>query len=176
MPAYPTIVSRCAESDDLMINKRYLLKVALITTIAMCSLACSQRSTDEDKISKIIKKVQHAAEEKDIRSILSRVSRTYRDPEGNDYNSMRDLLLLYFYQYPKISVYITDLNVSADASSATAKFQAALTGRGSGGAAGGILPEALGIYRFEVQFAPEQDEWKIVSATWSRMGDVPSEK
>ncbi|HET6364035.1 MAG TPA: hypothetical protein VFG02_03215, partial [Nitrospirota bacterium] len=46
------------------------------------------RDTEQTKVRKIITDVQRAAEEKDIRTILGHLSRTYRDPQGYDYNGI----------------------------------------------------------------------------------------
>jgi len=59
---------------------------------------------------------------------------------------------------------------------AKALFQAILTGRGTGEAAGGILPEALGAYNFEVLLAKEDGSWKVTSAMWERAGEGAGQK
>jgi ketosteroid isomerase-like protein len=78
----------------------------------------------------------------------------------------------YFYQHPKISIYITKLDVSVKSDSAMAIFQAVLTSSGAAGSASAILPESLGVYEFDVSFSKESDEWKVVSAKWERIGDA----
>ncbi len=168
---------RCAcrqERDSLMNKQGASLSICLALSIMLFLNGC-HRDTDRDKVVKIVHRVQKAAEEKDIREILSFLSRTYRDPQGNDYAGIKDLLLVYFYRYPKVSVYVTGLEVSAEGTAAGAKFQAMLTGSGTGGASRSLLPEALGVYGFDVRFVSEKGDWKIVSAQWERLGDATAD-
>jgi hypothetical protein len=132
-----------------------------------------QRDTEQTKVRKIITDVQRAAEEKDIGTILGHLSRTYRDPQGYDYDGIKSLLLSYFFRHPKISVYLTNLDVMADGISARATFQAVLSASDKTGPVADVLPEALGIYAFNVVFSKESKEWRVVSSTWERLGEDP---
>ena len=69
------------------------------------------------------------------------------------------------------SVYMPNIDIVVTGSAAKAVFQAILTGRGTGGEAGGILPEALGAYNFEVLLNQEDGQWKVTSAKWERAGE-----
>jgi hypothetical protein len=129
------------------------------------------RETDVDKIKKVVSKVQKAAEEKDVKKILDAVSKTYRDPQGNDFESIKGLLLGFFFRHQRVHVYVPDIDVSVEDSSAKAQFQAVLTGGDRTGAASDILPDALGMYAFDVSFRTEAGEWKVTSARWSRVGE-----
>ncbi len=159
-----------------MIRRDGPLKIIVILILTVFLLPACHRDTDQDKIKKVIKKVQNAAEEKSILSFLSHVSQAYRDTQGNTYGDIKNLVLVYFYQYPKVSVFIDDPDITLEGASGTAKFQAVLTGRGAGGAVPAVLPESIGIYNFDVQFAVEEGDWKIVSAKWERLSDTPGSK
>ena len=136
-----------------------------------------QRDTEQAKVRKIIMDVEQAAEEKDIRAILSHLSKTYHDTQGYDFNGIKGLLLSYFFRNQRISVYLTNLDVMADSVSARATFQAVLSATDkTGSAAAGVIPEALGVYAFEVVFSKESREWRVVSSTWERLGDGPPGK
>ena len=91
-------------------------------------------------------------------------------------DDIKDLLLYYFFRHAKVSIFITNLEVRVDGSFATAGFQAVLSGRNKVESPGDILPEALGVYNFDVALALESGEWKIVSAKWSRSGETPLDK
>jgi hypothetical protein len=153
-------------------------KVAIITIVLLTAILLPgcQRTSEQDKVRKVIKEVQRAAEEKDIRTILGHLSRTYRDPQGYDYNGIKGLLLAYFFRHQKISVYLTNLDVTADVVSARATFQAVLSASDKTGSATDVLPEALGIYAINVVFSKEPKEWRVVSATWERLGEAPPGK
>jgi hypothetical protein len=132
--------------------------------------ACS-RETDEDKVRKVITAVQTAAEVKKISAVLDHVSKNYLDPQGNDYNGVKGLLAFYFFRHQKVSVYMPNIDIVVTGTAAKAQFQAILTGRGTGESAGGILPEALGAYNFDVLFKKEDGAWKVTSAQWERVGE-----
>jgi hypothetical protein len=148
--------------------KRFFSLVALC--IMLASFPGCHKESEQDKVKKVITIVQKAAEEKDIQKIINSLSKTYKDPQGNTYDDIKGLLLAYFYQYPKISIYIPDLNISVEDASAKAIFQAVLTGAGTNRSAPGLLPESLGVYAFEVTLKKESGDWKVFSAKWERVG------
>ena len=133
-------------------------------------IACS-KETEEDKVKKVVTSVQQAAEEKKIGAVLEHISKSYRDPQGNDYNGIKGLLAFYFFRHQKVSVYMPNIDIVVTGPTAKAIFQAILTGRGAGEASGGILPEALGAYNFEVLLNKEDGKWKVTSAKWERAGE-----
>ncbi len=140
----------------------------MIPVILVC--ACS-KDTEEDKVKKVVTSVQQAAEEKKIGAVLDHISKSYRDPQGNDYNGIKGLLAFYFFRHQKVSVYMPNIDIVVTGPTAKAMFQAILTGRGTGEATGGILPEALGAYNFEVLLSKEDGAWKVTSAKWERAGE-----
>jgi hypothetical protein len=148
------------------------LKELVIVAAAACLLAVvvgCQPETEQEKAKKVITSVQKAAEEKDVTAILAGLSKTYRDAQGYDYDSIKGLLLGYFFRHRKVHAYIPDIVISIDGESGKAEFQAVLTGGESGAA--GIVPESLGMYDFEVALRKEEKEWKVISARWDRVGE-----
>lgn len=143
-----------------------------ILCLLLSLLAGCNKETEQDKVKKVILTVQKAAEEKDVRTINNSISKAYSDPLGNNAGSINRLLVAYFYQYPKISVYITKLDISTTGTTARAIFEAVLTSKSAAGSAPPILPDALGAYTFDVTFSKEPDGWKAVSAKWERIGDA----
>jgi hypothetical protein len=142
----------------------YILPVLLL--LGSCS-----KEKEEDKVKKVVISVQQAAEEKKISAVLDHISKSYRDPQGNDYNGVKGLLAFYFFRHQKVSVYMPNIDIMVTGPTAKAVFQAILTGRGTGEAAGGILPEALGAYNFEVLLSKEDGAWNVTSARWERAGE-----
>ncbi len=149
--------------------KRFVPLVALCILLAS-ALGC-HKETEQDKVKKIITTVQAAAEDKDIRKIINTLSRTYSDQQGYTYDTIKGLLLGYFFRHQKISVYVTNLDISVEGASAKALFQAVLTGRGTSESTPALLPESLGMYAFDVTFTKESDEWKVASAKWERVAE-----
>jgi hypothetical protein len=142
---------------------------ALSVVLAVLTLTACARKTDADRVRAVIAAVQKAAEDRDVKEALSHVDRNYRDPEGNDYQAVKGMMLYYFFRHQKITVIVSNLETVVDGASASARFQAILSGRA--GTSGEILPEALGAYRFDVSFRRDQGDWKVVSARWERWGE-----
>jgi hypothetical protein len=143
----------------------------LVLSLIGCSLAAMSgchKKTEEDKVKEVITDIQAASEAKDIGKIVKSISKTYHDPRGNDYNSIKAALLGYFFRHRKIHVYLTNMEVSVQGASAKAAFQAVFSGGKSG--SGGMLPEELGVYSFEVSFLKESGRWMVASANWKRSG------
>jgi hypothetical protein len=139
-----------------------LLILAMTVTFAGC-----HRETDEQKIKKIITDIQTAAEVKDVNEIINNVSKTYKDPQGFNYETIKGLLVGYFLQYPKVSVYINDLEISVENTiSARAVFQTVLTSGNKTGSIKDIIPQSLGMYDFDVSLTKESDGWKVITAKW----------
>jgi hypothetical protein len=153
-----------------------LYSVMIILLLMQFFIACS-KETEEDKVRKVVTSVQQAAGEKKIGAVLEHISKSYRDPQGNDYNGIKGLLAFYFFRHRKVSVYMPNIDIVVTGPVAKAIFQAILTGRGTGEMAGGILPEALGAYNFDVLLAKEDGQWKVSSAKWERAGEgvLPSQ-
>jgi ketosteroid isomerase-like protein len=156
----------CKPSHTLKIAGTLLLLFTLIFTCLGC-----HKETEQDRVKKVILTIQKAAEEKDIKKVINNLSMTYSDPQGYDYDSIKGLLLGYFFRHQKIHVAITDLEVSTGGSVAKAVFQAILTGGDKTGSVADLIPDVLGIYAFVVELRKEPDGWKVTSATWERVGE-----
>lgn len=151
-------------------NIRFISLCWLLLLLAAGLIAFTgcRKDTDEERVKQIILSIRQAAENKDVRQMLSHISKKYTDPQGNDYEGIKGLILFYFYRHQKIAVFLNDLETKVSGHTATAGFEAILSG---GGSTGTILPEALGAYRFNVSFTKEAGEWKVISARWERPGE-----
>lgn len=132
--------------------------------------AACHKETDEDRVRKVITNIQQAAEEKKILAVLDHVSMTYRDSQVFDRDGLKALLTYYFFRHQKVTVSIPNSDIEVTGPTAKARFQAILSGRGTGESSGTVLPEALDAYDFEVLFKQEDGQWKVVSARWERAG------
>ncbi len=150
----------------------YPFLLSLVLPVMLLLLPACHKESEEDKVRKVITRVQQSAEDKKIMAVLSHVSKTYRDPQGNDYDGIKGLLAFYFFRHQKVSVFIPGTEVAVTGPTARAVFQAILTGRESGEPTMTGLPDALGAYNFEVLFKKEDGQWKVTSATWERAGEA----
>ncbi|MFA5073605.1 MAG: hypothetical protein WC539_06885 [Nitrospirota bacterium] len=146
-----------------------------IFSVVICSLivivAGCHKQTEQEKVKQVVLNLQKATEEKDVRKIVNTLSKNYRDPQGNSYNEIKGLIIGYFYYYPKISMYIPNIDVSIEDGSAKAVFQALFAGR-TNASATTVLPESLGMYAFELVLQKESGDWVVYSAKWERIADT----
>jgi len=148
---------------------RYQKVLAVSLALVLLFTAC-HHETEQDRVKKVVLSVQKDAEAKQIRSVLDRIARNYRDPQGNDYDGIKGLLAYYFFRHQAISVYIPDIAVTVSEGTAQATFQAILTGRDAG-SGGTVIPEALGMYTFTVALVKVKSEWLVSSAKWERAAE-----
>jgi hypothetical protein len=149
---------------------KHFVTICLIFAIAITALGC-HKETEQDKVKKVITDIQTAAEEKDVKEIINNLSKTYNDSHGFNNETIKRLLLGYFFQYPKISVYINNLKISIENTSAKAVFQTALTSGNKTGSVTDVIPQSLGIYDFDVSLKKESNGWKVTSAEWEQVGN-----
>jgi len=141
--------------------------IFLIFIIAIAVPGC-HKDNDQDKVKKVITDIQEAAEQKDVGKIMNNLSKTYSDPQGFNYESIKGLLIGYFFRYPKISVYINNLTISVENTSATAVFQTVLTSGEKTGSVTDVIPQSLGVWDFDVTLKKESNDWKVTSAKWEQ--------
>ncbi len=146
---------------------RRFVMFLFILTVVVPVYAC-HRETEEDRVRKVIIDIQAAAEEENAGDIMDHISKTYNDPQGFNHENIKKMLSGYFFIYPKISVYITNLNVSIENMSTRVMFRAVLTSGGKSGSVADVIPRSLGMYDFDVSLRKESNDWKIVSATWAK--------
>jgi len=150
------------------------IRITAAALIALFFLPACHKDTEQDRVKKVVTEIQKAAGEKEVKTVLGHLSKTYRDPQGYDYDGIRGLLLYYFFRHQKVSVFIPSLDITVAGSSANAVFQAVLSGGNKIDSPGDIIPEALGMYAFDVSFVKESGEWKVTSAAWKKGGEGPS--
>jgi hypothetical protein len=148
---------------------RCVVTISLVFVIIITALGC-RKETEQEKVKKVITDIQTAAQEKDVKKIINNLAKTYNDPQGYNYETIRGLLLGYFFQYPKISAYITNLEISIEGTSAKAVFQTVLTSGNKTGSAADVIPQSLGMYDFNVSLKKESNGWKVTSAKWEQAG------
>lgn len=150
-----------------MLKKQII--IVILHLLAAALLCGCQKHTENERVAKVLTAIQKAVEQKDVNEALFHVSKTYSDPQGNDYEGIKGLLRFYFFRHRKISIILTDPEINIDVSTASARFQAILSGKA--GSAGNILPDSLGAYRFDVALTTESGEWRVISAKWERFGE-----
>jgi len=141
--------------------------IILALLMTMTVLGCS-KETEPDKVKKVITDIQKAGEEKNVRKIMSHLSKTYGDPQGFNYEGIHRLLAGYFFRYPKISVYVDNLTISVENTLARAVFQTVLTSGEKTGSVTDVIPQSLGMWNFDVSLKKESNDWKVTKAKWEQ--------
>ena len=147
---------------------RRFVTILLIFVISITALGC-HKETEQDKVKRVITDIQAAAQEKDVKKIINNIAKTYNDPQGYNYETIKGLLIGYFLRYPKISAYITNLEISIENKSAKALFQTVLTSGNKTGSVSDVIPQSLGVYDFDVSLKKESNGWKVTSAKWEQV-------
>ncbi len=141
------------------------IAIFLVFIFASSFSGCAKED-EQAKVKKVITAVQAASEEKEVKKVMKHVSKNYSDPQGNNYESIKGLLLGYFFRYPKITAYISNLHISVEGVAAKAEFEAVLTSGVKTGSISDVIPESLGVWDFDVTLKKESGEWKVTSAQW----------
>jgi hypothetical protein len=136
--------------------------------IFVASFSGCAREDEQTKVKKIITAIQAASEAKEVKKVMEHISKNYSDPLGNNNESIRGLLVGYFSRYPKISAYISNLDISVEGAAAKAKFETVLTSGVKTGSISDVIPESLGVWNFDVTLKKESDAWKVISAQWQK--------
>jgi hypothetical protein len=142
---------------------------SFLVFIFAASFSGCAREDEQAKVKKVITAIQAASEEKEVKKVMEHVSKNYFDPQGNNYESIRGLLIGYFFRYPKIAAYISNLDISVEGAAAKAKFEAVLTSGVKTGSISDVIPESLGVWNFDVTLKKESGEWKVISAQWQEV-------
>ena len=113
-----------------------------------------------------VSEMEVAAEEKNRRGMLNRISESYADARGNSRKDIGDMLLLQFMRQQNVSVLSTidEINVFAD-SAAEVKLTVAMAGTDTGRFA--LSADA---YRFDLELEKADNEWLLIGAKWGELG------
>jgi hypothetical protein len=151
------------------VKTRYIITFFLL--ILLFSIPACHKTSDEEKIRAIIAKIQEAAEEKESSNIMEHISLDYSDAQGFGYETLKRTLRGYFLRFPRISAFINKRDITIEGESAKVTLQAILTSGRATGSVTDAIPESLGVYIFNVSLKKDSTDWKIVSATWKRVGE-----
>ncbi len=160
---------------DLPEREKGLVMIRGVIFMALSGLLLSfpgcQKKTEEDRVKEVIADIQKAGQEKDIRKIIGHLSRNYSDSQGNDYNSIKGLLLAYFFRHQRIHIFIPAVKVTVEDSAAKVAFETVFSGGGATGSPSGIFPDAVSMYAFDVSMKKEDGEWMVLSARWNPVSE-----
>jgi hypothetical protein len=144
------------------------LKTALTCGILLLVAGCGRSSeSPEQAIRSWIDAGEAAAEARDRPALMEMVSPAYSDPRGNERADLDQLLRVYFLRQQEIllSVHVNDIVMHADTAASVTVTVGMLGVRGR---LEGLSADA---YRFEFEIQREGDDWLLIAARWSPLGD-----
>ena len=144
-------------------------RMRLMILLAVCALnvACSGPGVGpDDQLRAWLGEMELAAEEKDRRAMLNRISEAYVDARGNSRKDIGDQLLLQFMRQQNVTVVSTidDIFVSGG-TAAKMSVTVAMAGTDTGRFA--LSADA---YKFDLELEKPDNEWLLIGAKWGELG------
>lgn len=147
--------------------------VALL--VALLTAGCGgEPESPEAQVRAQITRAVEAAEAKDVGALRAMVSDRYSDPDGRDKRAVEAILRLHFLRNQSVHLYtrVQSVTVSkpdrAEASVLVAMAGVPITSEVE-------LPALRAdLHRFDIDFALEDDTWRVERAVWSRaeLGEI----
>jgi len=155
----------------LPLRERYRVWGVLIVFFCFLILsACAQGVSEEDRLKQIVNEAAEAAQKKDIDGVRKHISKSYRDQDGNDYDSVKRILLYHFIRAETVSIFVRSVDPDIKGDTALVKANVILVRGKEVKSIKDIIPEAAAGYRFKLIFKKENKNWKVVSGTWQNVG------
>ena len=149
--------------------RRRRILAGIATALLLLPLAgCSKRETPEQQVRALIARAEQAASARRAAELRGYLSEHYRDDEGRDKRTLDAIIRLTVLRHESIHLLTRISEVSVPQSgSARAVVYVAMAGQPLAGA-GEITRLQADLHRFELAFAQENGEWKVIGARWRR--------
>jgi hypothetical protein len=147
--------------------QRYFLRawvVALVVVTATLA-GCGREESPERQVRAVIAAGEAAAEARDLAGILEHVSPAFRDEHGGGAEELKQYLRGYFVMHQSVHLLTRVESVEFPYRDyARVQLEVGMLGREAAGATS--LDLAAGVKQIVLELALEDDEWKVVRATW----------
>ena len=143
---------------------RFKYGIAVLLALAACG---APEAGPEEAIRAWVREGQAAAEAKDRRELLGKISPAYADARGNSREDIDKLLRFYFLRQDKVALIsrIEHLEVFGQTAAQLA-LRVGMAGTNSD--TGGFRADA---YRFEMELEHDGDDWLLIAASWGGLGE-----
>jgi hypothetical protein len=144
------------------------MRTLVLLTVLFMLIACRNAAMPEAQVRATIAQAEFAAEHKEIATLRGMVSDNYADAEGHDKRAVEGVLRYYFLRNQSIHL------VTRVASVTLPQKDRALAVVYVGMAAqpvadvGELERLRADLFRFELEFAKEGDDWRVLRAQWRR--------
>lgn len=141
---------------------------AAVLALGLALLGACSRPPPEEALRASMAELEAAIESRDPGSVAGVLASDFAGPGGMDRLAARRLAQVVFLRNREVAVALGPLDIAlhdaaGDATHATVRFTAALTG-----GAGGWLPERGSVYRVETGWRRDGGAWEMTSARWER--------
>lgn len=130
--------------------------------------ACGGSVDDPDaELRRWVSEAEEAAENRDRRALIDKVSLNYADARGNNRDEIGNMFRLYILRQQSVSI-LTKIDDITVAGGSAAEVSLTVGMAGTNNRALGINADA---YRFELELERDDGEWLLIGARWAELGD-----
>lgn len=154
-----------------MRRRTFVYLTAVLSAVSLA--ACTPGDTPEQRLRALIDGAEEAVENREGARLRGYISERYSDEQGRDRRTIDGILRLYVLRHDAIHLYTRVGNIRfPEPAQAEAVVYVAMAGRPITSAAE-VAAFRANLYRFELGFADEDGEWRLVRAAWRRaeLGD-----
>lgn len=138
----------------------------IVILLALAPVACSKPETPEQRLRALIHNAERAAEERDARTLRGYLSERYADDEGRDRRTLDGIMRLYVLRHEAIHLLTRIERIAfTQPARAEAVVYVAMAARPIATVAE-LATFRADLYRFELGFAEDDGEWRLVRGAW----------
>jgi hypothetical protein len=142
------------------------MKRLLLISLVLLSACGAEPESAEDELRAWLERGEAAVEDRNRTKLLDMISERYADANGNDRESIGQLLRLQFLRQDDIALLTSVESIELyDTSAAELQLTVGMAGRNR--SRFGFSADA---YRFVFELEREDADWRLVSARWSELG------
>ena len=152
-------------------QNRVGMSLQLASTFVVLSVfvgACGgPASAPEEELRQWVSAGQAAAEAKERRALINMISPAYADVRGRDRDAIEAKLRFYFFRQDSVKLLTTieAIRVIGD-TAAEVDMTVAMTGKNDS-----ALGFSVSAYRFELELAKDDDQWRLISSRYGQLGE-----
>lgn len=148
-----------------MRKKSYRLLFICLLAIG-CVVACAKRETPEQRVRALISEAEKAVEKKELGQLKGYISEHYTDDDGRDRKAVEAILRLYVLRNESIHLFTRIESVTiTPPNRVQAIVYVAMAARPIT-KADELRNFNANLYRFEVSFAEEDKQWRVIRTAW----------
>ena len=164
-----TLPEKCNKRPNMPGLQKISYCTAALTAMLLVGLGgCGGSPGDpEAELRAWVNDSEAAAEDRDRRGLVAKVSANYADARGNDREALGNLFRVYMLRQQSISI-LTKIDDIALHGDSAADVSLTVGMAGTNNHALGLRADA---YRFELELEKDDGEWLLIGARWAELGD-----